>query len=130
MGEVQTAPGRLRIGTDVQVRVYSTTAGGITSYYIDVAGPKPTAFTAVITAVLSTGQPRYSVSSITSEVQAAELLASELAALSNVINIGEPSNYNGNMSIGQQVEVKWNENADGTYTPYMEQQLNIFLPPS
>jgi len=127
MAESQTAPGRLKIGTDVEVFIYSTTAGGVTSYYINSPAAAPSPFTAVVTAQLTGSQPRYSVESINPTVQSAELLTSELNKLSNVVNIGEPANHQGNMQVGQQVQIKWNEDTDGSYTPYIEQQYNAFL---
>jgi len=128
MGEKQTAPGRLPIGTDVQVNKFTTTDGGVSSYYIDVAAPKPPTFTATITGFASNAEPRYVVVPTTNVVQEINLLPSELNALNSVLNIGEPANFKGYLSIDQEVTVFWNENSNGSYTPFLEQQLNLFKP--
>ena len=128
MGEKQTAPGRLTVGTDVQVNTFNTTDGGITSYYIEVSAPPPPRFTATIVAFVSNSQPTYKVVPISNSVQELNLLSSEIISLSEVVNIGEPENFKGYLSINQEVGISWNENTDGSYTPFMEQQLNLFKP--
>ena len=57
-------------------------------------------------------------------------MSSELAALNEVFNIGEPVNFNGNLPVGTEILVDWNENDDGSFTPFIEQQVNLFLPPN
>ena len=128
MGEPQTAPGRLVVGADVQVSEFATTDGGITSYFIDVAAPTPPSFNATIDAVMSSSQPLYKVTPIANSVQQLNLLSSELIALNAVTNIGEPANFTGFLSIGAEVTISWNENNNGSYTPFMEQQVNLFKP--
>lgn len=128
MGEPQTAPGRLAVGTDVQVNKFTVTDGGITSYYIDTPAPTPPSFTATIIAYTSNSQPRYQVSPVANAVQQLNLLSSELIYLNSVLNIGEPANYRGYLSIGAEVIINWNENNDGSYTPFIEQQVNLFKP--
>jgi len=128
MGEKQTTAGRLAIGIDVQVNEFVVTDGGITSYYIDMAAPSPPNFTATIEAMVDNGQPIYRVTPTANSVQQINLLASELIALDSVLNIGEPANYMGYLAVGAEVMIDWNENSDGSYTPFMEQQLNLFKP--
>jgi len=128
MGEKQTAPGRLIIGTDVQVREFSVTEGGIVSYYIDVPASPPPNFTAKIISSVSNAQPIYKVEPINNSVQQLNLLSSELLALNAVTNIGEPANYPGYLAVNTEVAIYWNENDDGSYTPFIEQQLNMFKP--
>jgi len=128
MGEKQTAPGRLSVGTDVQVHEFSVTDGGIVSYYIDMAAPPPPSFTATITEFVSNSQPAYKVTPIFDSIQQINLLSTELLALNNVFNIGEPVNYRGYLAIGAEVMINWNENNDGSYTPFIEQQVNLFKP--
>ena len=128
MGEPQTAPGRLSVGTDVQVHEFAVTDGGIVSYYIDMAAPPPPNFVATIDYSVSNSQPVYKVTPVYNAVQTINLLQSELNALNAVTNIGEPANYPGYLSVGAEVMIQWNENSDGSYTPYIEQQLNLFKP--
>jgi hypothetical protein len=128
MGERQTAPGRLPIGTDVQVNEFSVTEGGIVSYYMDVAAPAPQSFTASVVGSVSNERPLYHVVPIVNSVQQINLLPSELLALNSVLNIGEPENFKGYLGVGTEVTVAWNENADGSFTPFIEQQLNLFKP--
>jgi len=128
MGEKQTSPGRLPVGTDVQVNEFLITDGGIISYFIDIPAPIPPSFTATIIAYASSSQPRYQVSPVSNTVQQLNLLSSELIALNSVLNIGEPANYQGYLSIGAEVTISWNENNDGSYTPFIEQQVNLFKP--
>ncbi|KKN98916.1 hypothetical protein LCGC14_0141610 [marine sediment metagenome] len=128
MSEKQTSAGRLLVGTDVQVREFFTTDGGITSYYMEVSAPPPPSFSATINQVVSNSQPRYKVTPISNSVQQLHLLASELNALNSVLNIGEPENFTGYLSINSQVTINWNENDNGSYTPFIEQQVNFFKP--
>ena len=128
MGERQTTPGRLVVGTDVQVNEFSVTDGGIVSYYIDTSAPSPPNFTARILISVDNSQPRYQVIPIVNSVQQLNLLPSELNALNSVTNIGEPENYRGYLAINTEVTVSWNENSDGSYTPFIEQQVNLFKP--
>lgn len=128
MGEKQTSPGRLLVGTDVQVNEFSVTDGGIVSYYIDTSAPPPPNFTAKIIVSVSNSQPTYRVTPISNSVQQLNLLASELNALNAVVNIGEPVNFKGFLGVNTEVTVSWNENNDGSYTPFIEQQLNMFKP--
>ncbi len=128
MGENQQAAGRLLVGTDVEVKEFETTDGGITSYYIEVTAPTPPIFTATIIAVASSSQPSYKVKPTVNSIQQLNLLTSEILDLNSVMNIGEPANFQGYLSIGAEVSISWNENIDGSYTPFMEQQLNLFKP--
>jgi len=128
MGEPATAPGRLPVGTDVSVSEFSVTDGGIVSYYIDTAAPKPQTLTATIVQQLSNSRPTYKVTPLVNSVQQINLLSSELLALNNVLNLGEPTNFRGYIANGTEVTISWNENADGSFTPFMEQQLNLFSP--
>jgi hypothetical protein len=128
MSEKQTAPGRLLVGTDVQVNEFSVTDGGIVSYYIEISAPKPANFTATIVQSVSNSEPIYRVKPVSNSVQRLNLLSSELLDLNTVTNIGEPANYKGYLSVGTEVTISWNENADGSFTPFMEQQLNLFKP--
>ena len=128
MGEAANAPGRLAVETDVKVSEFSVTDGGIVSYYIDTAAPKPPSFTATIVQQISNSQPTYKVTPSVNTVQQINLLSSELLSLNNVLNIGEPANFKGYLPNGTEVSVSWNENADGSFTPFMEQQLNLFKP--
>lgn len=128
MGEKQTAPGRLLIGTDVQIKEFSVTDGGIVSYYMDISAPKPSNFKAKIIRSVSNSDPIYEIEPIENDVQQLNLLSSELLALTAVTNIGEPDNYKGYLAVDTEVMVHWNENNDGSYTPYIEQQLNLFKP--
>jgi hypothetical protein len=128
MGEKQTAPGRLSVGTDVQVHEFSVTDGGIVSYYIDIAAPKPPSFSALIVSSVDNSQPIYKVTPTVNAVQTINLLSSELLALNAVTNIGEPPNYRGYLAVNTEVAINWNENSDGSYTPFIEQQLNLFQP--
>lgn len=135
MGERQTAPGRLPVGTDVELRIFSTRtietqngSGIIVSYYMDVPGPKPIEFVATIDAQSSSSQPRYSVTPIENSVQELVLLPTELIKLDDVPNIGESANFPGHISPGTQVTIRWNENSDGSFDPFIEQQLNLFKP--
>lgn len=128
MGEKQTAPGRLPVGTDVQVNEFSITDGGVVSYYIDVAVAKTPSFAAIIQGSISNSQPIYKVTPVINAVQQINLTSSELLNLSNVLNIGEPVNHRGYLPVGTEVMIYWNENNDGSFTPFMEQQLNMFKP--
>jgi len=128
MGEPATAPGRLVVGTDVKVNEFATTDGGITSYYINTPAPPPPNFKATIIEAVSNAQPIYKVTPVVNSVQQLNLLSSELNALNTVLNIGEPTNYGGYLSVGAEVTIHWNENNDGSYTPFMEQQVNLFKP--
>lgn len=128
LGEKPTAPGRLTVGTDVEVEEFSVTDGGIISRFINVPGPVPQSFNATIIQQISTGQPTYSVSPIFNAIQQVNLLPSELAALNEVLNIGEPANFKGFLAVGTEVLINWNENNNGSFTPFMEQQLNLFKP--
>jgi len=128
MGEPQTAPGRLIVGTDVTVNEFSVTDGGIVSYYINVSAPKPPSFTALIKEAVSNLQPTYKVIPVVSAIQQINLLPTELLVLNAVLNIGEPANYPGYLGINTEVSINWNENSDGSYTPFIEQQLNLFKP--
>ncbi len=128
MGEKATAPGRLPVGTDVQVREFSVTDGGIVSYYFETAAPKPPTFTATIVQQISSSQPTYKVTPVVNSVQEINLLSSELLALNEVLNIGETANFKGFIFNGTEVTISWNENANGSFTPFMEQQLNLFKP--
>ena len=128
MGEPSTAPGRLPVGTDVNVSEFSVTDGGIVSYYIDTSAPNPPTFTATIVQQISSSQPTYKVTPLANGVQEINLLSGELLALNNVLNIGEPANFRGYLPNGTEVSVSWNENADGSFTPFVEQQLNLFKP--
>lgn len=128
MGEKATAPGRLPVGTDVSVREFSVTDGGIVSYYIDTSAPNPPTFTATIVQQISNSQPTYKVTPLANDVQEINLLSSELLALNEVLNIGEPANFEGFLPINTEVIISWNENANGSFTPFMEQQLNLFKP--
>lgn len=128
MSEKQTAPGRLLVGTDVRVNEFSVTDGGIVSYYIETSAPKPANFTATIVQSVSNSEPIYKVTPVVNSVQQLNLLSRELNALNIVTNIGEPVNYGGYLTIGTEVAISWNENADGSFTPFMEQQLNLFKP--
>ncbi len=130
MGEKQTAGGRLVVGTDVQVREFSVTDGGIVSYYIDVSVSDTQSFKATIEQSVSNGQPIYRVSPVVNAVQQLNLTSSELLSLNAVLNIGEPTNFKGFISVGTEVMVNWNENNDGSFTPFIEQQLNLFNPPT
>lgn len=128
MGERPDAPGRLAIGTDVRVHEFSVTDGGIVSYFIDTAAPKPPSFTATITSKVSATQPIYRVSPVVDAIQQINLLPTELLSLNNVINLGETVNFPGSMPNGTQVTISWNENINGSFIPTMEQQLNLFKP--
>ncbi len=128
MGEKQTAPGRLVVGTDVQVEEFSVTDGGVVSYYIDTSAPKPANFSAIIIVSVDSGEPIYQVTPVANSVQQLNLLDSELLALSTVTNLGEPSNFRGFLPTNTEVMIYWNENNDGSFTPFMEQQLNLFQP--
>jgi len=128
MGEKQTVPGRLSIGTDVRVHEFSVTDGGIVSYYINVSPAKVPNFTATIVASVSNNQPIYKVIPVIGAVQQINLTPSELLALNNVLNIGEPANHRGYLANNTETMIYWNENEDGSYTPFMEQQLNLFKP--
>jgi len=135
MGEKQTAPGRLEIGTDGELNVFSSRAvqlpngsGLILSYYIDVAAPKPHEFVATIEQSVSNSEPRYRVSPVENSVQQLQLLQSEILDLNDVLNIGEPVNFGGNIALGTEVTIRWNENPNGSFTPFIEQQLNLFKP--
>jgi len=128
MGEPQTTAGRLPIGTDVQVQEFSVTDGGVVSYYIDTPASAPQTFNATIVSSVSNSQPTYKVTPVVSAIQAIDLLDSEILSLNAVLNIGEPANHRGYISTGAVVAIHWNKNSDGSYTPYMEQQLNLFKP--
>lgn len=128
LGEKSTAPGRLIVETDVTVEEFLVTDGGIVSRFINVPGPVPQSFNAIIAQQISTGQPTYRVSPIFNVIQQVNLLSSELAALNEVFNIGEPVNFKGFLPIGTEVVINWNENDDGSFTPFIEQQLNLFKP--
>lgn len=128
MGEKQTTGGRLSIGTDVQVHEFAITDGGIVSYYIDVAVAKTPNFTATIAASVSNSQPIYQVTPVVSAVQQINLTSRESLALNAVLNIGEPANFKGYLAVGTEVMIYWNENGDGSFTPFMEQQVNLFKP--
>jgi len=135
MGERQTAPGRLQIGTDVEVKIFSTRviqtptgSGIIASYYINTPAITQKDFVATILEKTSNEHPRYRVNPIENAVQSLLLLESERLALADVTNIGEPQNFGGNLAVGTQVTIKWNENPDGSFTPFIEQQLNLFKP--
>lgn len=128
MGEKQTTLGRLPVGMDVTVHEFSVTDGGITSYYIDVAAPPPPNFTATIITYVSSSQPIYQITPVVNAVQQINLLSNELLALNTVLNIGEPANHRGYLSANTEVMIYWNENEDGSFTPFMEQQLNLFKP--
>ena len=135
LGEKQTAPGRLPVGTDVEVSIFDENVlvtsqgnGIIASYSINVPGPKPENFVATITQSNSNEHPTYKVTPIENVVQTLLLLNSEILALNDVTNIGEPANHRGFILPGTRVTVKWNENLDGSFTPFIEQQLNLFKP--
>lgn len=129
MGEPQTTAGRLPVGTDVQVQEFSVTDGGVVAYYMDTSASAPQTFNATIINSTSNSQPMYKVTPVVSVIQQIDLIDSELLALNSVLNIGEPANYAGYIAVGTEVAIHWNKNSDGSYTPYMEQQLNLFKPP-
>jgi hypothetical protein len=130
MGEKQTAGGRLTIGTDVQVKEFSITDGGVISYYMDVSVPDTPSFTATIQQSVSNNQPIYRVTPVVNAVQQLNLTSSELLSLNAVLNIGEPANFRGYVSVGTEVMINWNENSNGSFTPFIEHQLNLFNPPT
>lgn len=135
MGEKQTAPGRLPLGTDTELKVFSNRtiqtpngSGIIVSYYMDKSGPKPNEFVATIISSTSNSEPTYEVTPVENQVQQINLLPSEILQLTDVLNLGEPKNFKGNIGINTRVTIRWNENADGSFTPFIEQQLNMFKP--
>lgn len=128
MGESPNIGGRLQAGTDVRVFEFAVTDGGIVSYYIDTPAPKSRSFSATIDLLVSTTNPVYKVTPISNNVQQINLTANELLSLNSVTNLGEPANSKGFLSPGTQVIINWNENDDGSFTPFMEQQLNLFKP--
>ncbi len=128
MAESPEAGGRLQVGTDVRVFEFTVTDGGTVSYYIDTPAPKSRSFSAIIDSSVSSSQPIYQVTPIASNVQQLNLTANELLALNSVTNLGEPANSKGFLPPGTQVMISWNENNNGSFTPFMEQQLNIFKP--
>ncbi len=128
MGEKQGVAGRLVVGTDVEVNEFSITEGGIVSYYIEVTAPKPPNFSATIISSVSNAQPIYKVTPISNDVQQINLIPSELLALDAVLNIGEPANFKGFLGVNTEVIISWNENNNGSFTPFIEQQLNLFKP--
>lgn len=130
MSEKQTAQGRLAVGKDVQVQEFSVTDGGVVSYYIDVAVPKTAGFKATIDLRVSNSQPTYRVVPVENKVQELLLTEKEGLSLNEVLNIGEPANFRGYLDTGAEVMVNWNENSDGSFTPFIEQQVNLFLPES
>jgi len=125
--EDSSKPGRLPVGTQVEVKPFSVNNLGVVSYYISKSVNKPTQMAALIEgpAAGAGSTPFYQLTP-TSTAQTGNLIASELAALSSTENIGEPSNRAGTISTGTQVTVMWQENSDGTFTPVIEQQLNKF----
>lgn len=123
-------PGRLPIGLDVELTIFNRNENGITSYYINEQAPTPKSFTATIVDTVGSTSPTYKVEPLLEDADLLNLLPSELSALNNVLNLGEPQSFAGFLDIGTQVTVNWNEEANGTYTPYIEQQVNLFNPPS
>jgi len=135
LGEKQTAPGRLQIGIDVEVKIFSTRvvetsdgSGIIASYYINTPPQNQKDFVATIVQSTSNEHPTYQVTPIENAVQNLLLIDSEKLALNNVTNIGEPANFGGHLAVGTRVTIKWNENPNGSFTPFIEQQLNLFKP--
>jgi hypothetical protein len=129
MSEKQTAQGRLAVGTDVQIKEFAITDGGIVSYYMDISVSPTESFKATINLHVSNSQPTYKVTPVNNSVQEINLTDRERLSLNEVLNIGEPANFRGYIDTGTEVTINWNENSDGSFTPFMEQQLNLFLPP-
>ncbi|KKL47035.1 hypothetical protein LCGC14_2339570, partial [marine sediment metagenome] len=77
---------------------------------------------------VSNSQPIYKVTPVVNAVQQINLTSSEILSLSSVLNIGEPANFRGFLAVNTEVMIYWNENEDGSFTPFMEQQLNLFKP--
>lgn len=125
--ESPTAGGRLAIGTQVEVKPFSINNFGVVSYYISKNVEKPTQSAGVIVGISTgvTNQPIYQVD-LLATARSDNLLNSEIAQLSTVENIGEPSSNLGGLAPGTQVTVIWQEASNGTFTPIIEQQLNLF----
>lgn len=125
--ENASGPGRLAIGTQVEVKPFSINNFGVVSYFIskNVEKPSQSAGTIVGLATADTDTPTYMVD-LLATTRTDNLLASEIASLVAVENIGEPPNYAGGLAVGTQVTVIWQENTNGIFVPIIEQQLNRF----
>jgi len=87
---------------------------------------RPMDFTATIDNAI--GNARYQVTPVNAGIDLL-LGPDELHALDSVENVGEPGHSPGYLRDGEQVRIQWNENVDGSWTPYIEKQINLFVIP-
>jgi len=143
LSEYPDAPAHLPIGMFLRIkpakwglypdRYTSNNIVAVTAWVVEEALPSPPELKCTIARSLNppsskVGPPNYEVTVV--EGDTSMFTDSELNLLDTVLNLGEPYSGPGYIPVGTAVSVRWVEQENHTFKPYIDQAMNVFMYPS